>query len=174
MDQLVESTRIESGAIQPKPEWCDLLEILEQAVEQAADATTGHPIETTIATGTPPLVWIDADLLLAAIINLLTNAGHHTPTGTPIHLSASISQESHLEIRVRDEGPGLNEPDRVFDRFHRGSDSRPGGLGLGLSIVRGLIRGLGGTSEACNHPSGGAEFLLKIPVRTAQQIPDQP
>lgn len=174
VDQLVESTRIESGAIQPKPEWCDLLEILEQAVEQAADATTGHPIETTIATGTPPLVWIDADLLLAAMMNLLTNAGHHTPPGTPIHLSASISQESHLEIRVRDEGPGLKEPDRVFDRFHRGSASRPGGLGLGLSIVRGLTRGLGGTSEACNHPSGGAEFLLKIPVRTAQQIPDSP
>lgn len=174
VDQLVESTRIESGAIQPKPEWCDLLEILEQSAEQSTDATTGHPVEITIATGTPPLIWIDADLLLAAIGNLLTNAGHHTPLGTPIHLSASISHDSHLEIHVRDEGPGLEDPGRVFDRFHRGSASRPGGLGLGLSIVRGLIRGLGGTSEVCNPPAGGAEFILKIPVRTAQQIPDIP
>ncbi len=174
VDQLVESTRIESGAIQPKPEWCDLLEILEQAVEQAAYATTDHPVAISIATGTPPLVWIDSDLLITAITNLLTNAGHHTPSGTPIRLSAATSQESHLEIRVCDEGPGLEEPDRVFERFHRGNASRPGGLGLGLSIVRGLIRGLGGTSEARNPPTGGAEFILKIPVRTAQQIPNSP
>ena len=75
---------------------------------------------------------------------------------------------------VRDEGPGLEDPARVFDRFHRGEASRPGGLGLGLSIVRGLIRGLGGTSEARNALGGGAEFILKIPVRTARQIPDTP
>jgi signal transduction histidine kinase len=62
----------------------------------------------------------------------------------------------------------------VFDRFHRGEASRPGGLGLGLSIVRGLIRGLGGTSEARNAPGGGAEFILMIPVRTADQIPESP
>lgn len=174
VDQLVESTRIESGAIQPKAEWCDLLEILEQSAEQAADATAGHPLEITIEKGTPALVWLDADLLLAALGNLLANAGHHTPPGTPIHFSASINEDSTLEIRVRDEGPGLEEPARVFDRFHRGNASRPGGLGLGLSIVRGLIRGLGGTSEARNASGGGAEFVLKIPVRTAQQIPDTP
>jgi two-component system sensor histidine kinase KdpD len=174
VDQLVESTRIESGGVQPKPEWCDLLEILEHSAAQAADATAGHTLAITIADGTPPLVWLDADLLQAAIGNLLTNAGHHTPPGTPIHLSASINQDSQLEIHVRDEGPGLKDPVRVFDRFHRGDASRPGGLGLGLSIVRGLIRGLGGTSEACNARGGGAEFILKIPVRTATQIPETP
>lgn len=174
VDQLVESTRIESGAIQPKPEWCDLLEILEQASHEAADEIATHPLQIVIAEGTPPLVWLDADLLLAAIGNLLTNAGHHTPSGTPIHLSASVNPDSQLEIRVRDEGPGLKDPARVFDRFHRGEASRPGGLGLGLSIVRGLIRGLGGTSEARNASGGGADFILKIPVRTANQIPESP
>ncbi len=172
VDQLVESTRIESGAIQPKPEWCELLEILEHSAEQAADATAGHPLEIIIENGTPPLVWLDADLMLAALGNLLTNAGHHTPPGTPIHLGASINPASQLEVHVRDQGPGLADPARVFARFHRGESSRPGGLGLGLSIVRGLIRGLGGTSEARNTPGGGAEFILKIPVRTAHQIPD--
>lgn len=174
VEQLVESTRIESGALQPEPEWCDLLEILEQSSQQASDATAGHPLDITIAHGTPPLVWIDANLLIAAIENLLSNAGHHTSSGTPIHLSASINTDSQLEIRVRDEGPGLADPSCVFDRFHRGEASRPGGLGLGLSIVRGLIRGLGGTSEAHNAPGGGAEFILKIPVRTANQIPESP
>lgn len=174
VDQLVESTRIESGAIQPKPGWCDLLDILEQSARQAADVTAGHPLDVTIGNETAPLVWIDADLLVAAIENLLSNAGHHTPPGTPVHLSASVTPDSQLEIRVRDEGPGLGDPARVFDRFHRGQASRPGGLGLGLSIVRGLIRGLGGTSEAHNAPGGGAEFILRVPTRTALQIPDSP
>lgn len=174
VDQLVESTRIESGAVEPKLEWCDLLEILENASEEAADAIAGHPLHTEIMPTTPALVWLDAELLRTALENLLANAGHHTPPGTPIHLHASVNDDSQLEIHVRDEGPGLSDPVRVFDRFHRGEASRPGGLGLGLSIVRGLIRGLGGTSEARNASGGGAEFILKIPVRTANQIPDTP
>ena len=174
VDQLVESARIESGAVQPQPEWCDLMELFESAHERAADSLTHHPLDAVIAPETPSLVWIDAELFLAALVNLLTNAAHHTPDRTPIHLHASINEKAELEIHVRDEGPGLEEPARVFDRFHRGSGSRPGGLGLGLSIVRGLIRGLGGTSEARNASGGGAEFILKIPVRTADEIPAHP
>lgn len=174
VDQLVESARIESGALQPKPEWCDLLEILEQSASDTAEIIAGRPLDIRIAEGTPPLVWLDAELLLAALGNLLANAGHHTPPGTPIHLRASISGDSHLEISVRDEGPGIQDPARVFDRFHRGEASRPGGLGLGLSIVRGLIRGLGGTTEARNPPGGGAEFILRIPVRTSTHLPENP
>lgn len=172
VDQLVESSRIESGAVQPIPAWCDLLEILEHAAEENADTIAGHPLDLTIAEGTPALVCLDADLLLAALGNLLANAGHHTPPGTAIHLHAFVNDAGQLEIHLRDEGTGLKDPARVFDRFHRGEASRPGGLGLGLSIVRGLIRGLGGTSEACNALGGGAEFILKIPVLTAEQIPE--
>jgi two-component system, OmpR family, sensor histidine kinase KdpD len=174
VEQLVESARIESGAVQAKPEWCDLLELLETAREQATDAIAGHPLESSIEKGSPALVWLDADLLLAALGNLLVNAGHHTPPGTPIHLSAAVNARSQLEIHVRDEGPGLENPAKVFERFYRGPASRPGGLGLGLPIVHGLIRGLGGTSEARNTPGGGAEFILKIPVRTAEEIPETP
>lgn len=174
VDQLVESTRIESGAVQSNPAWCDLQEILEQSVEENADAIADHPIDISIALNTPALVWIDADLLQAAIGNLITNAGSHTPPGTHVYLQAAVTPDSQLEIRLRDEGPGLDDPARVFERFHRGPTSRPGGLGLGLSIVRGLVRGLGGTADANNPPDGGAEFILKIPVRTANHIPETP
>ena len=173
VDQLVESARVESGAVTPLPEWCDLLDLLETARDRNADTLANHPLEIVIASGTPPIVWIDGELLLTALGNLLANAGHHTPSGTPIHLRASIAENVTLEIRVRDEGPGLEHPSRVFDRFHRGKDSRPGGLGLGLSIVRGLARGLGGDAEASNAPGGGAEFLLRLPVKTATEIPSQ-
>ena len=128
----------------------------------------------SIVTGTPPIVWLDGELLLTTLGNLLANAGHHTPSGTAIHLHASIPDDLTLEIRVRDEGPGLENPARVFDRLHRGQESRPGGLGLGLSIVRGLARGLGGDIEARNAPAGGAEFVLRLPVKTATEIPSPP
>lgn len=174
VEQLVESARIESGSVQSRPEWCDLHEILTSASDRAAVDLADHPHDIMLSADTPPLVFLDADLLQAALGNLLANAGHHTPNGTAIHIHATISDNSLLEIRIRDEGPGLENPDRVFDRFYRGQASRPGGLGLGLSIVRGLVRGLGGTSEARNNPDGGAEFLLKIPVRTAAEIPPAP
>lgn len=171
VNQLVESARVESGAIHAHPEWCDLLDLLETARERVADSLEGHPFEITIPSGTPELVFIDGDLLLATLGNLLTNAGHHTPPGTLIQLSAGISETGELEIHVRDSGPGLENPARVFDRFHRGKDSRPGGLGLGLSIVRGLARGLGGRVEARNIEGAGAEFILHLPVKTAESLP---
>ena len=174
VDQLVESARVESGAVSPLPEWCDLLDLLETARDRNLDSLTDHPLEIHIASGTAPIVWIDGELLLTALGNLLANAGHHTPPGTAIHLHASIPDDLTLEIRVRDEGPGLENPARVFDRFHRGKESRPGGLGLGLSIVRGLARGLGGDVEARNAPPCGAEFVLRLPVKTAAEIPSPP
>ncbi len=174
VDQLVESARVESGAVTARPEWCDLLDLLETSRDRASDSLEGHTLEIRIASGTPPLVWIDAELLLAALENLLANAGHHTPDATTVHLQAAISADSMLEIRVRDEGPGLENPSKVFDRFHRGTASRPGGLGLGLSIVRGLARGLGGEVVASNAEGGGAEFVLRLPVRTALEIPTDP
>lgn len=171
VEQLVESARVESGAVQPHPEWCDLLDLLESARERAASSLENHPTETHISTQTPPLVWVDGELLIAVLTNLLSNAGNHTPDGTAVRMLADMPQPHTLEIRVCDEGAGLEDPARVFERFHRESSSTPGGLGLGLSIVRGLISGLGGTVTASNIDSGGAEFIIRLPVKTAAEIP---
>jgi two-component system sensor histidine kinase KdpD len=173
VEQLVESARIESGAIRPQPEWWDLSDLCENARERSADSLASHPFRIEIPSATPPLVWVDGELLLAAIGNLLNNTGSHTPPDTPVELHAGIDPDGQLEIRVRDHGKGLTDPARVFDRFHRGPDSPPGGLGLGLSIVRGLMRGLGGQAEARNASGGGAEFILRLPVRTTDTMPQE-
>lgn len=172
VDQLVESARVESGAVNPRPEWCDLLDLLEAAHDRAGPALSGHPFSIEVTEETPPIVWMDAELAITIIENLLANAGNHTPPGTGVQLMASISAGMMLEIRVKDEGPGLEKPERVFDRFHRGINSRPGGLGLGLSIVRGLARGLGGDVQASNPVGGGAEFTVRLPVKTSMKIPE--
>lgn len=172
VEQLVESARIESGAVVPKPEWCDLLDLLETARDRAS--LVDHPLKIQIAQNTPSLVRIDAELLLTILENLLANAGRHTPTGTPVEMRAAISQNGLLEVSVRDHGPGLHDPSAVFGRFHRENSGMTGGLGLGLSIVRGLARGLGGDTEARHADGGGAEFIIRLPVLTASEIPKDP
>lgn len=172
VNQLIESSRIESGSVQPKPEWCDVLETLESARDQAADALENHTVSIHIEKNTPPLVWIDADLLIAALAHLLTNAGHHTPENTAIEIFSTIIDDQQWQIIVHDHGPGLDKPERAFDRFYRGEKSKPGGIGLGLSIVRGLIRGLGGSCQARNAPDGGAEFTILVPIRATHQTPE--
>lgn len=172
VDQLVESARIEAGAIQPQPEWCDLQDLLEEAERRLGVAARDlHPLVCTVAAGTPPLVKIDAELLLAALGNLLANACQHTPDGTRIELSAGIDEERRLYLRVRDHGLGLEQPERLFDRFQRGRGARPGGLGLGLSIVRGVVRAMGGTVAARQVDDGGAEFTLSLPAPFATELP---
>lgn len=170
--QLIESARIESGAVQAHPEWCDLADLLEESRRRLGKEADAHPIRISVGAGVPPLVHLDPELFLAALGNILGNACRHTPDGTAVEMGAGIDGDGHLGIRVRDHGPGLADPARVFDRFHRGPDTPPGGLGLGLSIVRGLARGMGGRAEASNAPGGGAEFRLHLPVRFAQTLPE--
>ncbi|MFT3989825.1 MAG: DUF4118 domain-containing protein [Luteolibacter sp.] len=174
VDQLVESARVESGAVQAHPEWCDLLDLLETAQQRCAEFLTQHSFQITIEPCTPSLLLLDGELLLTALENLIVNACNHTPSGSSISVDAAISDKSELLLHVRDNGPGLENASKLFDRFHRGSASRPGGLGLGLSIVRGLIRGMGGQVDARNQATGGAEFSLRLPVKTTDSIPDSP
>lgn len=170
IDQLIQSARIEAGAVRANPEWWDLADLCETARERCGNLNH-HPLEIVIPPDTPPLFFLDGELLLGAIENLLSNAIRHTPNGTKTHLRASLKKPASLEIIVRDEGSGFPEPLNIFERFQRGENATPGGLGLGLSIVRGLIRGLGGEVSARNHPVGGAEFRLTLPVKTASKLP---
>ena len=78
-----------------------------------------------------------------------------------------------LEIDVRDRGPGLPDPVRIFEKFQRGAAARPGGLGLGLPISRGLVQALDGTLEAANRVGGGAEFRIRMPVQTEDPPRDE-
>ncbi|MEP6625819.1 MAG: ATP-binding protein, partial [Acidimicrobiia bacterium] len=108
------------------------------------------------------------DDLRRAIDNLLTNAVRHAPAGSTIELSASTVPEQ-LCIVVRDHGPGF-PPEFIphaFERFRRGDTVRnrnDGGSGLGLAIVRAVVREHGGVVEAANHPDGGAEIRVRLPL----------
>ena len=105
-------------------------------------------------------------LIEQAVAKLLSNAGSHTAPNLPIEIDAEYANENLL-ISVSDRGPGIppEATERLFEKFYRGDDRKTGGLGLGLSIARGLIEAHGGTLTVENRDGGGARFVIRLPVR---------
>ncbi|GAA0385311.1 two-component sensor histidine kinase [Acrocarpospora corrugata] len=116
---------------------------------------------------TPVTVAGDEARLRQVIGNLVGNALRHTPAGTAFHVAVGITPDATASIEVADEGPGLRDPDRVFERFYRGDPSRTrnsGGTGLGLSIAAALVHAHGGTITAENT-TPGALFRIQLPTQ---------
>lgn len=166
VDHLLHITRIESSVVEPRRDWCEVSEILDEATSSVADVLAGHPVKIS-APEDLPLLHADNMLLSQALSNILHNAAIYTPTPAAIEIDARI-RENVLRISVRDHGPGL--PDgaekKVFEKFYRAPGSPAGGTGLGLAIARGLMRAQGGDLTAHNHPDGGAVFVMELPVST--------
>ena len=122
-----------------------------------------------------PLVNMDFVLMEQALMNLLHNAVTYTPPKTRVRVIAKVDG-AHLVIVVADRGPGLpaESLDRVFDKFYRGPRAGAGGVGLGLSITRGLIEAHGGTITAENRVNGGARFTIRLPLGTPPASPQEP
>jgi two-component system sensor histidine kinase KdpD len=101
-------------------------------------------------------------------VNLLENAARYTPTGTKVRLSAAIDGR-FVRISVADNGSGFPQgaEHRIFEKFFRATPSADGGRGsgLGLAICRAIAANHGGSINAINRPSGGAEFVIRLPIR---------
>ena len=161
VESLLSAARIKAGQVRPKPDWCDVADLVRVTLRRLKDQTQSHPVKTFIP---PDLPLVKADFVLTeqALANLIVNAIRHTPHGTPVEITAQI-KDSYLEIAVADSGPGLpaDQLGRVFDPFHRGRAAKTGGVGLGLAIVKGFIEVQGGHVKAANRSSGnGATFTI--------------
>lgn len=164
VDSLLSMTRIESGRYVLAPVWCDADEIITSARQQAGDLLARHTLRVTVPEDLPSLR-VDAGFVEQALANLLSNAALYSPAGSVIAVTAQVD-DGRLILRVVDQGMGLpaGVAERIFEKFYRGPQAPPGGVGLGLSIVRGLMRALGGEVTAANNAGGGATFSLSLPV----------
>lgn len=171
LDRLVRDvlnmTRIESGALVLHPEPISVLPIIQQCVDQLHVRAAARPFSLPTKPGLP-LVFADRDQVVEILLNLLDNADKYSPPGQEIVVDVRADQ-TEVTLSVRDFGPGLPPADleRVFEKFHRsdGSDSQMVyGYGLGLYICRRLVEAQGGRIWAENHPTGGAVFSLALPV----------
>jgi two-component system sensor histidine kinase KdpD len=167
VSNLLDMTRIESGAIELKLELIDVTEIVGAALQRAGNVLAGHRVELAIEPELP-MLHLDAVLFEQVLFNLLDNAAKYSPAGSRIEICASRDGEL-VEIEVVDEGPGIPPADfeRIFDKFYRvhAQDRRRAGTGLGLAICRGFVEALGGWIVARNRRDrSGAVLTIRMPV----------
>ena len=164
---LLDMTRLESGHMKLRREWCDLADLVSVALRQLEKELARHVITNHLPPGLP-LGRIDFVLMEQVLVNLLLNAALHTPSGTRVTISAEVSPKA-IAIIVADNGPGI-APEalpHLFDKFYRAPGAAAGGSGLGLSIVRGFVDAQGGQVSAQNRHGGGAEFTVRLPLQAA-------
>jgi two-component system, OmpR family, sensor histidine kinase KdpD len=164
VENLLDMSRLESGRLNLKREWCDIGDIIGVAVQHRKSCFASRPIYIHTAPDLP-LVQMDFGLIEQVFINLLDNICNYTPLGTQVKIQAHAS-DRWLEITVEDNGPGIPESslDSIFEKFFRVPGTATGGTGLGLSISRGLIEAHGGTLTATNIPEGGLRFTIRLPA----------
>ena len=164
VENLLNMSRLESGFIQPKKEWCNVNELVYDVIGQLDDQLNDHIIRVDIPE-TLPLFKLDHGLMEHALYNLVCNAAKYTPAQSLITISAGYAYEKLL-VTVEDNGPGLpaDEVEKVFEKFYRLKNAATGGTGLGLSIVKGFVEAHQGTVSLSGVSPTGARFTLKIPA----------
>ena len=167
VDNLLSMSRLEAGFIQPKKDWCDISEIIYDAVKRVEDNSISQQIQISVNPGMP-LFKLDKGMLEQILYNLLNNAAIYTNHTCCISISATFYADL-LEILVEDNGPGFpkDEINNVFKKFYRLKNSAAGGTGLGLSIVKGFVEAQKGSISLENIDTGGARFTIAIKGETS-------
>lgn len=166
--QLLALTRMESGAGKLTSETVDVNALLERLVDNCNFEIAADDRQAAITESTLAEIEGDPALLTSAFENVIRNAARYTAAGTTVEVAARII-DNRLEVRVRDHGPGITEAmlESVFDPFVRVGDARDrgsGGYGLGLAIAKRAILLHGGAITAANHPAGGLEITIRLPL----------
>ncbi|WP_028138224.1 sensor histidine kinase [Bradyrhizobium japonicum] len=164
---LLDMTKLESGAIVPNSALHDLGEIVGSALRRAAKILNCHKVELVLAADLP-MLQLDAVLFEQVLFNLLDNAAKYSPPDTTVSIRSRRDRD-HVVLEIVDEGAGIppDELESVFDKFYRvqkGDHVRPG-TGLGLAISRGFVEAMRGTISAANRSDRrGAVLTVRLPV----------
>lgn len=170
---VLQMSRLESEAGPVDKEWVPIEELVGAALNRQEGALEGRPVRTAL----PEVPWsvhVDPVLFGQVLINLLDNAGKHTPPGTPIDIVAR-GRDGRVTIEIADRGAGISPGSEqlVFEKFQRSTTSASG-TGLGLAICRAIVHVHGGTIEARAREGGGAVFTVQLAAREAAPIQDAP
>ena len=165
VENLLDMSRLDSGRLKLKRDWCDVGDVIGVAVKRDENCLRHRPVTIQIEPNLP-LVQMDFVMMEQVIVNLLDNICNYTPVGTHVDITAEMKNH-WLVIIVSDNGSGLGEDvERVFEKFYRVPGTATGGTGLGLSICRGLVEAHGGTLTASNKDNGGASFVIRLPANS--------
>ena len=167
VENLLNISRLESGHIQPKSDWCDIVELVYEVVKRVEDNNPGRKIHISINQDLP-LCFLDKGMLDQVIYNLLNNAAIHTQSNARIDISVRCHGDL-LHIIIEDTGAGFKDVGikDVFDKFSRSKDPKTSRRGLGLSIVKGFTEAMLGDVDLEKIKPHGSRFVISIPVKTS-------
>lgn len=167
VENLLNTSRLESGTLKINGEFCDINRLFYAVISQFRESECRHKIET-IMPESLPFFKIDFGLMEQVLLNLVHNAVNYSPDESTITLSAEY-ENNKLVICVEDQGEGFpkDKIDKAFDRFYRLNNPDSSGTGLGLSIVKGFVEAHQGEVFLENIRGGGARFTIAIPAITS-------
>src|SRR6266446_165688 len=175
VENLLDMSRIEGGALQPEKEWYPVDELIHDVLGRLQPELQGREVTLDLPADLPPveLDYMEIDQVLT---NLIENAARYTPAGSPIEIGAQVEGD-HIVVSVADHGPGIPLSDlaRIFDKFYRvkniqtKSPHAPGS-GLGLAVSRGMVEAHGGLIWAENRKGGGAILRFTLPVEKTAEV----
>jgi two-component system sensor histidine kinase KdpD len=163
IENLLNMSRLESGRISPRLDWCDIHDLINKVTDSLQDELKPFHLHVVIDDDMP-FVKIDFGLMEQVLYNLLYNATQYAATSTNLRVKA-FYDKGMLTLQVMDRGPGFpsKEITHIFDKFYRVEGSKAGGTGLGLSIAKGFTEAHKGTITVENRQNGGAKFTIRIP-----------
>jgi len=160
---LLDMTRLASGAVTVKREWIPVEELVGGVLTRLDPALKGREVKTNVAPGLP-LLSVDPVLFEQVLVNLVDNAIKHTPPASPIEIGSHALPRG-IAIEIGDRGPGVprGSEELIFEKFQRGASAGTSGVGLGLAICRGIVEAHGGTIQVTPRDGGGAVFTIALP-----------
>lgn len=179
LTDILDSARLEAGRLDMRREWTPSVEILTEAVRRGRELVgeRGVVIQPELQPGLPP-VHVDAHRIVQAVVGLLHHAVSAMERGT-VRVRAAVASgppgpEKQVRVQLIDDGAGLDEEqrERIFDAFREiaePSGRRIGGLGLGLSLARSLVRVHGGDVWCESRAGAGTTFTIALPVEQTSQ-----
>jgi two-component system sensor histidine kinase KdpD len=162
---LLDMTRIEAGYLQPKRDWNVLADIVRSVTARLRNTLDPQRLQIEVSDDLP-LIPVDYIQMEQVFVNLLSNSAKYAAAESMIRVTAEPLEGAWLQVRVLNQGPGVPPEDlkRIFDKFHRVTASnRVTGIGLGLSICKGIVEAHGGRIWAENTEDGMA-FSFTLPL----------
>jgi two-component system sensor histidine kinase KdpD len=173
VENLLDTSRFNSGMLNLKLEWCDPKDLISITIERLSKMLAVYKLSVNIPDKLP-LIFVDFHLMEQVISNLIRNAMVVTPKGMEIVIEIRSRVES-IDITILDSGTGIPEGalKNVFGRFYRVPGTPAGGLGLGLWLAKNIVELHGGMLSVYNRPNGGAAFTISLPLRPQPESPPE-
>ncbi len=165
VENILNMSRLESGMLRPKMDWTDMNELVNNAIHKLLPTNHHFVFDNN---ETLPLFKLDSGLTGEIVFNVLLNAVQYTPANSLIEIHVK-HQDEYCGIIVSDNGNGFapEEIPLVFNKFYRLPNTKTGGSGLGLSIVKGFAEAQNGKVKLESNRQGGATFIIEIPAETS-------